>query len=352
MNNNRFDTRLTQVPNSIWAKITQIDELKGNWTAGASLNPQVLLRLKKSVLITSTGASTRIEGAKLSDEDIERMLQGLSVQKFTDRDVEEVQGYFELLKTVFNVWNHIKLSENTIKGFHRDLLKYTSKDERHRGDYKKAENRVEMFNSEGQAVGIIFDTTSAYLTPKEMQELVEWTNQALIQETYHPLLIIGNFVVEFLKIHPFLDGNGRLSRVLTNLLLLQQGYAYMPYVSHEKLIEDNKTEYYNALRKSQRTFNTEHEDISSWLDFFLSIILQQSITANQLLSKESIDKLLSPKQILVWEYLLTVEEATPKQISEETGVARPTINQVLSKLLQLKRVERIGLGRSTRYRKI
>lgn len=352
MKKSQFEKRISQVPNSIWAKITQIDELKGRWVVGANLSPQVLTRLKKSVLITSTGASTRIEGAKLSDEEIEKMLRGLSVQKFADRDAEEVRGYFELLQNVFNTWDRLKFSENTIKGFHQDLLKYAHKDERHRGDYKKAENRVEMFDADGRAIAVVFDTTLAYLTPKEMQELVEWTNQALNESEYHPLLIISNFIIEFLKIHPFLDGNGRLSRVLTNLLLLQRDYPYMPYVSHEKLIEDNKTEYYAALRKSQRTFGRENENILSWLEFFLSIMLEQSKIAYNLLSKESVDKLLSPKQLTVWEFMVSVDEATPKKIAEETGVARPTINQVLNKLLKLKRIERFGLGRSTRYRKI
>jgi len=352
MKNNQFDKRIEHIPGNIWTEITQIDELKGRWVAGANLSPQVLTRLKRSVLITSTGASTRIEGSKLSDEEIEKILQGLSVNKFADRDVEEAKGYFELLQNVFNAWSDLKFSENIIKGFHRDLLKYVSKDERHRGNYKKAENQVAMFDAEGKAIGVVFDTTLAYLTPKEMQDLVEWTNDAFNKKLYHPLLITGNFIVEFLKIHPFLDGNGRLSRVLTNLLLLQQGYEYMPYISHEKLIEDNKASYYSALRKSQRTFGTKDESILPWLEFFLSIVLKQSEMAEELLSKENIEKLLSPKQLAVWEYLRSVNEATPRQISNKTGVARPTINQVLSKLLKLKKIERLGLGRSSRYRKI
>jgi Fic family protein len=239
-----------------------------------------------------------------------------------------------------------------IKGFHRDLLAYVHKDISHRGNYKKAENRVEMLNAEGQPVGVVFETTPAYLTPKQMQELVDWTATALGEKILHPLLVIGNFVVEFLKIHPFLDGNGRLSRVLTNLLLLQQGYVYMPYTSHEKLIEDNKVDYYAALRESQKTLKTDRPDITTWLDFFLTTILEQSKMAVELLARENIDKLLSPKQLAVWEYMQSVGEATPKQITEQVGIARPTVNQVVDKLLRLKKIERIGLGRSTRYRKI
>ncbi len=352
MTKNRLSKRIENIPSEIWLKINQIESLNGQWIAGAKLDPQVLGRLKRSVLITSTGASTRIEGAKLSDEDIEKMMRGLSVQKFTDRDVQEVKGYYELLSNVFDSWKHIKFNESAVKHFHKELLKYVEKDEKHRGEYKKQENKVHMINEAGESVGILFDTTPAYLTPKEMQELVEWTVHALENKTYHPLLTIGNFLVEFLNIHPFLDGNGRISRVLTNLLLLKSGYEYMPYVSHEKLVEDNKPEYYIALRRSQKTIKKENEDVTPWLNFFLDIFLEQSKRAVELLSKENVEKLLSPKQLAVWKYLITVPEATPAEISEHAKVARPTINQAVDKLLRLKKIERIGSGRTTRYKKM
>ena len=349
--NERFNKRIDNVPAEIWSKISQIDELKGQWIAGAQLSPQVLGRLKRSVLVTSTGASTRIEGARLSDEDVEKLMRGIDIQKFTDRDKQEVKGYFELLENVFDAWKSIKFSENAIKHFHKELLKYAKKDELHRGDYKKEENKVHMSDSAGNSIGVLFDTTAAFLAPKEMQELVEWTQQAIEEKKYHPLLIIGNFLVEFLQIHPFQDGNGRVSRVLTNLLLLKQGYLYMPYISHEKLVEDNKPDYYVALRKSQKTFKAEKEDITSWLDFFLNIFLKQSKMAIDLLSKENIEKLLSVKQLAVWEYFQKVNEATTGEIVDGTKIARPTAKQALDKLLRLKKIERIGLGRSARYRK-
>jgi Fic family protein len=316
------------------------------------LGPQVLGRLKKSVLVTSTGASTRIEGARLSDEDVEKLMRGIDLQKFADRDKQEVMGYYELLEKVFESWRHIRFSESTIKHFHKELLKYVEKDKLHRGEYKKGENKVEMIDETGRSVGMLFDTTPAYLTPKEMQELVEWTQEALGKKKHHPLLIIGNFLVEFLQIHPFQDGNGRLSRILTNLLLLQEGYLYMPYVSHEKMIEDNKPDYYMALRKSQKTLKSRNEDITPWLAYFFEIIFIQSRLAVALLSQEQIEKLLSPKQLAVWSYLQSVREATPLQISQQAQVARPTVNQALEKLLRLNKIERLGMGRSTRYRKI
>src|SRR3990170_5297142 len=188
--NNRFDQRIASIPSEIWSKIAQIDELKGQWVAGARLSPQVLGRLKRSVLITSTGASTRIEGARLSDEDVEKLMRGIDIQKFTDRDKQEVKGYYELLENIFDSWKNLRFNESTIKHFHKELLKYVKKDEDHRGDYKKKENQVQMINAAGESVGILFDTTPAYLSPKQMRELIEWTEDALAEKKYHPLLIV------------------------------------------------------------------------------------------------------------------------------------------------------------------
>lgn len=351
MATSKFNKRLTNLPDGIWRKIGEITRLQGQWVSGVNLSPQVLGRLKKFVLSSSTGASTRIEGAKLSDEDVEKLMRGIGLQKFSERDKAEVKGYYELLSAVFENWKNIRFSESTIKHFHKELLKYVEKDKRHRGDYKKAENKVVMTDAEGKIVATLFNPTPAYLAPKEMLELVEWTSKELKAQKIEPLLVIGNFIVEFLNIHPFQDGNGRASRILTNLLLLQAGYLYLPYVSHEKLVEDNKAEYYIALRRSQTTFKSKKENIMPWLEFFLGILFQQSQMAIKLLSRENVEKILSPLQLKVWQYLQTTDEAAPRQISKNTGVHRPTINQVLNKLLELKLIERIGSGSGTRYRR-
>lgn len=350
MTTHSFDQRIQHITPEILSLIAKIDELKGRWIAGAQLNPIVLDRLKQSVLITSTGASTRIEGARLSDEDVEKLMRGISIEKFSDRDKQEVRGYFELLQNVFNSWNDIPFNESTIKHFHKELLKYTEKDKLHRGDYKKKENKVQMINAAGESIGIMFDTIPAFRTPSAMIELIERTQHALSEKKYHPLLVIGNFLVEFLLIHPFEDGNGRLSRILTNLLLLKEGYLYMPYVSHEKLVEGNKPDYYMALRTSQKVIQTHHRDISAWLSFFLTIILKQSEMAVDLVSTENLEKTLSPNQLAAWQYLQKVTEAAPLEIARNAHIARSTVNQAMDKLIKLKKVERLGLGSATRYR--
>lgn len=349
---NELNNRITNLPASLYLAVAQIDGLNGQWKGGLNLSPQTLGRLKRSALATSTGASTRIEGALLSDEEVEDLMRGLSTQKMTDRDAQEARGYYELLQDIFDNYRELNLTENVILHLHNQLLKYSYKDERHRGAYKHLENRVEAKNAAGETVGVIFETTPAYLTPKAMAELVLWARGELDSGRNHPLVVIGAFIVEFLKIHPFVDGNGRLSRILTDLLLLRAGYAYTPYISHEKIIEDDKAEYYITLRKSQVTFGTDTESVTAWLEFFLDVLLKQARQAVALLEGEDIEKLLSPQQLKVWTHLNETHEATPGAISEATGVARATVSQALDRLLAMKKVERIGQGSTTRYRKL
>lgn len=348
----RFNKRFgfpREITHKIYGLISQIEELKGRWKAGTNLSPQVLGRLKKSVIVTSSGASTRIEGSKLSDEEVEKLLNGLKIQRLKTRDQQEVAGYAELLTNVFDAYGTIKLNEGTIKHFHKELLKFSEKDSRHRGNYKFGSNRVEAKDADGNIVGILFDPTPPHLIGKEMSELVQWTISELNKKEIHPLIIIGNFVFEFLSIHPFQDGNGRVSRILTNLLLLKSGYGYMPYISHEKLVEDNKNDYYLALNKSQRSWKTKNEDISTWLIFFLTILLEQTKRAINLLGTESIEHLLSDKQLAVWNYIQTHKKVTPKELQHQLKIPTPTISQILNKLLKIKKIERSGEGRAVQY---
>lgn len=348
----KFDHRIKNPEPHIVAFLTAIDEVRGAFRVGLRMTPQAITNLRKSVLVTSAGASTRIEGSKLSDEEVKKIMQGLSVQKFEDRDSQEVQGYLEVLQNVFDSYQTLPLRESTITSLHKELLKYSTKDDLHRGEYKRKENIVGVVGEDGKVAKIMFETTLAWLTPKEMTELVEWTVEAFEKERFHPLLIIGNFIVEFLKIHPFEDGNGRLSRILTNLLLLRYGYLFAQYISHEQLIEHRKDAYYLALRRSQETFNTENETIVPWLNFFLSIVKEQATKSLELVNEDSHDDTLSPKQNDVWAYFANVADASPGEIAEATGILLPTIRKALERLVEVGKVKRIGRGRGTRYVKL
>ena len=348
----KFDHRIKNPEPHIVAILAEIDGIRGEFKGGLRMTPQAITNLKRSTLITSAGASTRIEGAKLTDEEVEKVMHGLAVSKFADRDSQEVQGYLETLQNVFDSFQTLPLRESVITSLHNQLLKYSHKDDTHRGGYKKTENTVGVLGPDGKVAKIMFETTPAFLTAKEMQELVEWTQDAMEKNRFHQLLIIANFIVEFLKIHPFEDGNGRLSRVLTNLLLLHSGYTFIQYVSHEQIIEHRKDEYYIALRKSQETFKTDHDTISPWLNFFLSVVREQATKALSYLQEEKIEDTLSPKQYEVWKYISNVGESGPGDIVKETGIALGTVRQALRSLVELGKIKRIGRGRGTRYVKI
>ena len=348
----KFDHRIKNLDPHIVALLAEIDGIRGEFKSGLRMTPQAITNLKRSTLITSAGASTRIEGAKLTDEEVEKVMQGLAVSKFADRDSQEVQGYLETLQNVFDSFQNLPLRESVITSLHKELLKYSNKDDTHRGDYKKKENTVGVLGPDDKVAKIMFETTPAYLTAKEMQELVDWTSEALEKNRFHQLLIIANFIVEFLKIHPFEDGNGRLSRVLSNLLLLRSGYQFVQYVSHEQIIEKRKDEYYVALRKSQETFKTGHDTISPWLNFFLSVVREQATKALSYLQEEKIEDTLSPKQYEVWKHLSSVGEAAPGDIVKATGIALGTVRQALRSLVELGKAKRVGRGRGIRYLKI
>jgi len=176
---------------------------------------------------------------------------------------------------VFSSWQKIPFTENHIKQLHQTLLRYCEKDRRHRGNYKTNSNSVAAFDENGAQIGVVFQTASPFDTPRLMSELVAWVNQEREGARAHPLLIIALGVVVFLEIHPFQDGNGRLSRALTTLLLLQAGYAFVPYSSLESVIEQNKEAYYLALRQTQGTIRTESPDWQPWLVFFLRSLAEQ-----------------------------------------------------------------------------
>jgi len=248
--------------------IAAIDEYRGKWNVVEKRENRYLKELRKIATIESIGSSTRIEGATMTDEEIQKLLKNVKVTKFKNRDEQEVIGYYEVLELIFDNFSKINLSESYIKQLHQLLLKHSEKDERHRGGYKNLSNKVVATFLTGEQK-TIFDTTEPALVEGEMFELIEWTNQQWNEKNIHPLIILAVFVYDFLSIHPFQDGNGRLSRLLTTLFLLQQGYDFMQYISFENHIEKHKKNYYDALMTAQRKRITQDDIIDKWLLFFL-----------------------------------------------------------------------------------
>ena len=236
---------------AIFTAVAKIDAIKTAFKLTGKLPSQTIRRLTQSVIVTSTGASNRIEGNRLPDEQVEALYRNLRIRKFRTRDEQEVAGYLEMLELILGSYADMKLSESLVLQLHRDMLKYSDKDERQRDNYKFGPNRVEAKDHDGNVVGVIFDPTPPHFTPKEMREFIDWLQWTDANTFKHPLIRIANFIFEYLAIHPFQDGNGRTSRLLTNLLLLQQGYTVTALTSREKLIETGKADYYLALNRAQ-----------------------------------------------------------------------------------------------------
>lgn len=334
--------------------IAEIDEFKGRWEALKSFSPDRLNALRKVATIESVGSSTRIEGAKLTDAEVEDLLsQALSIKSFKTRDEQEVAGYAEAMDLVLGAYEDLRITENHIRQLHQTVLRHSSKDERHRGSYKSLSNNVVAFNVDGAQIGVVFETATPFDTPREMEALVAWTRKAIEEEAHHPLLIVAVFIVTFLAIHPFQDGNGRLSRVLTTLMLLRAGYAYVPYASLERVIEDNKDLYYKALRRTQTTLKGDAPDWEPWIGFFLRSLKKQKDRLAARLDHErasqASDDSLPDLAREVLKALRAQERLTIGEIAEITGANRNTIKVRLRELVAAGRVRQHGKARATWY---
>jgi len=353
--NFRLSKRLLLSPEAaeaVYSRIAEIDAVKNTFVLANRLLPQTLERLTHSVIVTSTGASNRIEGNRLSDAEVETLYRKMRIKSFRTRDEQEVAGYIEMLERIFENYGDIPITESHIVQLHADMLVYSQKDQGHKGRYKFGPNRVEARDADGNVVGVIFEPTPPHLTEKEMRELIAWYGWAQSERFKHPLLLISNFIFEYLAIHPFQDGNGRTSRLLTNLMLLQSGYAFTALVSHEKLIEENKAGYYLALNKSQKGWKTGAEDITPWLLYVFEIFRSQARAAQALLERDQFEFLLSGKQLALWNW---AQSLAGKQFSRGDAIAAlgfpsRTTEEIIKKLLDMKKLEQLGRGRATRYR--
>ena len=330
--------------------ISEIDEFKGAWKALGNLAPEQLVQLKKVATIESIGSSTRIEGNRLTDRQVEMLLANLKIQKFTTRDEQEVAGYAELMNIIFQNFNNIPLSENFIQQLHNHLLKYSDKDQWHKGYYKKSPNHVVAVDENGKEIGIVFETVNPMETPFKMQELVEWTRQQLDERQTHPLLVIAIFILVFLAIHPFQDGNGRLSRALTTFLLLKTGYLYVPYSSLEAVIEQEKQGYYLSLRQTQSTINFPKPDWQPWIVFFLKSLKKQKDNLEVKVTREHILLIQMPEIAqTILELTRTRGRVTIGELEKLVTYKRNTLKKHLENLVETGRLQKNGVGKGTWY---
>ncbi len=345
-----LDTATLRITPEILSLIADIDEFKGAWRAIGRIAPERLSGLRRVATIESIGSSTRIEGARLSDREVEALLANIRIGSFTTRDEQEVAGYAAVMETVFGAYDAITLTENHIRQLHRDLLAHSTKDERHRGSYKLLPNHVEAFDEKGKSLGVVFETATPFDTPRRMAELVEWTAGKEKDRSLHPLLVIAVFVVVFLEIHPFQDGNGRLSRILTTLMLLRAGYSYVPYSSLESVIEQSKEGYYLSLRRTQGTIRTDAPDWNPWLEFLLRALQRQKQRLERKMERERIMLAQMPElSVLILELAREHGRVTVAEAVRVSGASRNTIKDHLKALVEQGHLSLHGAGRGAWY---
>lgn len=334
----------------ILQKIAAIDAFKGRWEVERKMEPTLLKELRMLATVESTGASTRIEGATMTDQEIRLLVQNMKITKLQSRDEQEVAGYYEVLNTVLESFSDIPLTENFIRQLHGMLLRHSSKDQQHRGDYKNLSNQV-VATSPGGEQRVIFRTTLPHLTPGEMTILLDWTARQFDEKRLHPLLTIATFVYEFLSIHPFQDGNGRLSRLLTTLLLLKTGYDFVKYISFENYIEENKADYYVALMAGQKNRGEENELIPKWMTFFLTGMEALIGRLDEKRKKyAAISNQITGRQKRIIDLLGTEQSM---QVSELfaffNDISISTLKNELGRMSDKKLIVRVGEGRGVRY---
>lgn len=342
-----FDFQTNQ---SILKSISYIDSFKGRWNILEKQGNIYLRELRKIATIESIGSSTRIEGAKMTDIEVKELLDNLKITKLHTRDQQEVVGYYDTLELIYENYPDIQITKNYILQLHQQLLKYSDKDQRHCGKYKNLPNKV-VANYPDGTQKVIFNTTEPHLVESEMTELIEWTNKQVRLIELHPLIIIGLFVYEFLSIHPFQDGNGRLSRLLTNLLLLKFDYQFILYLSFENLIEQKKKAYYEALVTGQKNRNTKKERIDKWLLFFLNLM---EILITRLEQKYDVIKrkggYLNDRQKLIKEFIRKNQPVKLGDLAKKLNeISINTLKKDLQYLKKEQVIDSVGKNKGTIY---
>ena len=333
--------------------VADIDEFKGRWESLAQLSPGRLDVLRRDAKIQSVGSSTRLEGSQLLDPQIETMLFGLAIKSFKTRDGQQAAGYAQAIDLVCGSFRDLLLTEDQIRQLHQVLLRHSDRDPRHGGAYKTLPHHVMAVDTAGRQIGILSSTASPSATPREMQQLVAWTQKATAEQALHPLLIAAVFTVKLLAIHPFQHGNGALARVLTSLLLLQAGYAYVPFASLERVIEENRELYYRALRRTQATLDEETPDWEPWIGCFLRCLKQQKDQLAVRMQREraacAVEDELPDLSRQVLAAVRAQQRSTIGQLVATTGANRNTLKLRLRELVQAERLRQHGKARATWY---
>lgn len=324
--------------------LAQIHEFKGEQTLFIEAQKDTLTQLVKIARIQSTEASNKIEGIYTSDERLKALVQDSTRPR--TRNEREIAGYRDVLNTIHENYDYIPLKPSMILQLHRDLFKFEGYDIG--GKYKAADNIIEEEDDKGNKF-VRFQPMPAWETPEAMDILCDAFDTALATEQIDSLLLIPMFVLDFLCVHPFNDGNGRMSRLLTLLLMHRSGYIVGKYISIEKLIEKTKEEYYESLQQSSFGWYEEQNDYEPFVHYMLGIIVaayREFSSRVRLLTTEKMSKPERVREIIRG----TVGTITKSEILERCpDISQMTVQRALAELLETEQIVKIGGGRYTKY---
>ena len=324
--------------------LTQIHEFKGEQTLFIEAKADTLTQLVEIAKIQSTEASNKIEGIYTSDERLRALVKDTTRPK--TRNEQEIAGYRDVLNTIHENHDYIPPKPSIILQLHRDLYKFEGFDIG--GKYKTADNIIEEEDAAGIKY-IRFKPVAAWETPTAIEELCRSFEEALATEQIDPLILIPMFVLDFLGIHPFNDGNGRMSRLLTLLLLYRSGYIVGKYISMEKLIESTKENYYDCLQKSSVKWHENENNYEPFVKYMLGIVAAAYREFSSRVSILTTADLSKPDRVkaLIKTTLGTVTKA---EILEKCpDISQVTVQRALADLVESGEIIKIGGGRYTRY---
>lgn len=328
----------------IVAQLTKIHEFKGEQSLFIEAKPDVLTQLVEIAKIQSTGASNKIEGIYTSDERLKKLVTDKTRPR--NRNEQEIAGYRDVLATIHESHDFIPPKPSIILQLHRDLYKFSGSNTG--GVYKIANNIIAQEDEEGNQT-VRFLPVEAWETAEAMEQLCKCYEEVLQKEQTDPLLIIPMFVLDFLCIHPFQDGNGRMSRLLTLLLLYRAGYIVGKYVSIEKMIEESKETYYDALQESSRNWHEKSNDYIPFTVYLLGIILnayREFSSRVQIMTTSGLSKPERVREIIKG----TLGKITKREIMEKCpDISLVTVQRTLNDLQDTGDIIKLGGGRYTSY---
>ena len=325
--------------------ISQISEYKGRQELYLSQKPAVLDNLVELAIIQSTQSSNEIEGIRTTDSRIKDLVNKKVAPK--NRDEEEIIGYKEVLSTIHESFDYIPINSKIILQLHRDLYKYSNKSIG--GKYKNSQNYISETRKDGETI-VRFRPLDPFETPQAIEKICQEYNREIDKGEINPLILIPIFIHDFLCIHPFNDGNGRMSRLLTTLLLYKLGYVVGRYISLEEKIEKTKTNYYLALEKSGVNWHGNSEDPTFFIKYILAIILAAYRDFEDRVNifdtkPSSLDQVLSAIDKKLGKF-------TKSEIMElAPAISKSSVEKSLKELLEKDIIERHGSGRATYYTK-